>query len=179
MTGDRSGDGAGVAWRIAAFDALSAREAHDLFALRQAVFVVEQACVFPEIDGLDPAARHLTGWRGGALVACARLLPAGAKMAARSIGRVATAANARGGGLGRAVMARALAQLLAEDARAPIDLSAQAHLERFYASFGFRATGAVYDEDGIAHVDMRLEPGAQARLIAPDACLMQDARTTE
>lgn len=148
----------GVSWRIAYFDELNGREAHDLFALRQAVFVVEQACVFSEIDGRDPLARHLLGRRGEDLVACARLLPAGAKMAARSIGRVATAVSARGRGLGREAVTRAIAQFLAEDGAAPIDLSAQAHLERFYAALGFRAIGGPYDEDGIPHLDMRLEP---------------------
>ena len=147
-----------LSWRIAAFDELTGREVHDLLSLRQAAFVVEQTCSFPEIDGRDPLARHVLGLRGGEIVACARLLPAGAKRTARSIGRVATAREARGLGLGRAVMAQALAVLLAEDGGAPIELSAQAHLERFYASLGFRAFGAPYDEDGIAHIDMRLDP---------------------
>jgi ElaA protein len=148
-----------IFWRIAAFDALTGREVHDLLALRQAAFVVEQSCPFPEIDGRDPLARHVLGLRRGEIVACARLLPAGAKRAARSIGRVATAREARGLGLGRAVMAQALAVLLAEDGGAPIDLSAQAHLERFYASLGFHAFGTPYDEDGIPHIDMRLDLG--------------------
>lgn len=142
-------------WKIAAFDALAPRELHDLLALRQHVFVIEQACLFAEIDGLDPRARHVLGFRGETLLACARLLPAGVKMRARSIGRVATARAARGTGLGRAVMTRALATLLADDAAAPVELSAQAHLESFYRSLGFRPFGAPYDEDGIAHVDMR------------------------
>lgn len=147
----------GIVWKISPFAALSVREAHELFGLRQAVFVVEQACPFPEIDGRDPAASHLMGWRGDELVACARLLPAGAKMEARSIGRVATAASARGQGLGRVAMERAIAHFVAEDPEAPIDLSAQAHLaDSFYAPMGFRVIGAPYDEDGIAHVDMRL-----------------------
>lgn len=154
---EEAGGAVATRWRIAAFDALSAREAHDLLALRQAVFVIEQACVFPEIDGRDPLALHVLGWRGDALVACARLLPAGAKMAARSIGRVATAPAARGQGLAREAMGRAIAHFLKEEPFAPIDLSAQAHLaESFYAPMGFAAFGAPYDEDGIAHVDMRL-----------------------
>ena len=148
-----------LSWRIAAFDELTGREVHDLLSLRQAAFVVEQTCPFPEIDGRDPLARHVLGLRGGEIVACARLLPAGAKRTARSIGRVATAREARGLGLGRAVMAQALAVLLAEDGGAPIELSAQAHLERFYGSLGFRAFGTPYDEDGISHIDMRLDPG--------------------
>lgn len=147
-----------IIWRTAPFQALSGREVHDLLALRQQVFVIEQACLFGEIDGRDLLAAHVLGWRGEELVACARLLPAGAKMSARSIGRVATARSARGLGLGRQVMEQAIAHLVAEDDAPPIELSAQAHLERFYATFGFRAFGKPYDEDGIAHVDMRLAP---------------------
>ena len=148
-----------ITWRVMAFAELAGREVHDLLALRQAVFVVEQACVFPEIDGLDPVARHVLGHRGGGLLACARLLPAGTKMAARSIGRVASAQATRGLGLGRAVMERAIATYLSEEPAAPIELSAQAHLaDRFYAPMGFAVFGEPYDEDGIAHVDMRLTP---------------------
>ena len=160
-SGERAASGAPIGWRLAPFAALSGRAVHDLLRLRQVVFVIEQACLFAEIDGLDPLGRHLLAWRGAELVACARLLPAGAKAPGRSIGRVATAPAARGTGLGRALMSRAIARFLAEDPHAPIDLSAQAHLQRFYASLGFRAVGSLYDEDGIAHVDMRLDPAAR------------------
>jgi ElaA protein len=146
-------------WRFAAFDELSARDVHDLLKLRQNVFVIEQACLFPEIDGLDPAARHLLGFADGVLVVCARLLPAGQKMRARSIGRVASDPAWRGRSLGRAVMTQALARLFAEDPAAPVDLSAQAHLaDGFYASLGFQPFGDPYVEDGIPHLDMRLIP---------------------
>jgi ElaA protein len=160
-SGERTASDARIAWRLAPFSALGGRAVHDLLRLRQAVFVLEQTCLFAEIDGLDPLGRHLLAWRGAELVACARLLPAGAKAPARSIGRVATAPAARGTGLGRALMSRAIARYLAEDPHAPIDLSAQAHLEGFYASLGFRAVGGPYDEDGIAHLDMRLDPASR------------------
>lgn len=145
-------------WRLAPFDALTGRQVHDLLALRQRVFVLEQACLFQEIDGRDPGARHLLGTRDGALLACARLLPATADKP-RAIGRVATAPEARGQGLGRAIMVEALRILRAEDPAAPVFLSAQAHLvARLYAPLGFAIVGAPYLEDGIPHVDMLLTP---------------------
>lgn len=151
-------------WDCLSFDALAGREVHDLLALRQRVFMLEQTCLFAEIDGHDPEARHLLGREDDALLVCARLLPAGVKMAARSIGRIAVAPQARGRGLGRAVTAEAIRRYLAEDPTAPIDLSAQAHLvERLYAPFGFRPLGAPYDEDGIPHLDLRFDPAARRR----------------
>lgn len=148
----------GVTWVEKAFADLTVDDLYALLVLRQRVFVVEQDCPFQEADGVDPQARHLMGFRDGALVACARLVPAGAKHPQRSIGRVATAPEARGEGLGQALMREAIARLQAEDPSAPIRLGAQIYLEeRFYAPLGFRRIGEPYDEDGILHVDMILE----------------------
>lgn len=145
-------------WTCRSFEELTGREVYEVLALRQRVFVVEQACAFQEADGRDPQARHLMGWGGGRLVACARLLPA-AGSEPRSIGRVATAPEARGAGLGKALMGEALRILLAEDPAAPIALGAQAHLAApFYEPLGFRIVGEPYEEDGIPHVHMRLDP---------------------
>lgn len=165
MSGKKPGAGvvsqtvARVIWDLKPFAELSAQRLYSLLVLRQAVFVVEQNCPFPEADGIDPLCRHLTGWRDGELLACARLVPAGVKHAERSIGRVATAPQARGGGLGRALMREAISRLFSEEPDTPIRLGAQLYLEKsFYESFGFRRIGEVYDEDGIPHVDMLLTP---------------------
>lgn len=148
-----------IIWDLKPFAELSAQRLYSLLVLRQAVFVVEQACPFPEADGLDPLCRHLTGWRDGELLACARLVPAGLKHAERSIGRVATAEAARGQGLGRALMREAIDRLLSEDPLAPIRLGAQLYLEKsFYRPLGFEPVGEPYDEDGIPHIDMILAP---------------------
>lgn len=139
------------AWR--AFDALQPRELHDALALRAAVFVVEQACLYQDVDGLDPLARHVLAHDGLELVAYARVLPPGTRFDVTSIGRVVVAPRARGSGLGRRLMEEALRGIEASGP-VPIALSAQAHLERFYASLGF-VPGERYDEDGIPHVAMR------------------------
>jgi ElaA protein len=141
-------------WTCVPFDGLSVRQLHDLLALRAEVFVVEQRCVFQEIDGLDPSTWHLLG-TDGALKAYARLIPPGVKGPDALIGRVVTSPAARGGGTGRALMAEALAQCERLWPGQAITLHAQAHLERFYASFGFAPSGERYVEDGIPHIEMR------------------------
>jgi ElaA protein len=140
-----------VSWRWATFGELSTDALYAVLAARAEVFVVEQRCVYVDPDGLDRDALHLLGWDGEVLVAYLRVLPAGVRFPEAAIGRVLTAATHRGRGLGRAVVGEALRRLGAW----PLALSAQAHLEGFYGSFGFVRTGAAYDEDGIPHVPMR------------------------
>lgn len=143
-----------VDWRALPFDRLSARDLHDLLRLRQSVFIVEQNCVFAEIDGRDPLATHLLGHRDGILVACARMFAPGIVGAEASIGRVVTDRSVRGTGLGRPLMLEALRALEAIAPGAAVRLAAQAHLERFYASIGFERVGEAYLEDGMLHLDM-------------------------
>lgn len=141
-------------WRFAHFDELSAREVHDILQARAAVFVVEQACVFQDVDGADPLGWHLYARQGGAIAAYCRLLPAGVKFAEPTIGRVVTTAGARGTGLGRTLMQEALARAHALWPGEAVRIGAQQRLERFYQSLGFVTASAPYDEDGIAHVEM-------------------------
>ncbi|MCK5933637.1 MAG: GNAT family N-acetyltransferase [Fulvimarina manganoxydans] len=138
---------------------MSAQEVHDLLRLRCLVFVVEQACAFVEIDGLDPEAIHLRLMIGDDLAGCLRVL---ADDDAVRIGRIVTAAAHRGRGFGGEMMAEALLYLSERFPDRDIALSAQAHLEAFYADHGFRVVSKPYDEDGIPHIDMR-------RAAAPDA----------
>ena len=119
------------------------------------MFVVEQRCAYLDCDGLDIDALHLTGTLRGELVAYARLLAPGVAFGDASIGRVVTAASARGQGLGRALLHEAIART--RDAfRGPVMIGAQRYLERFYGELGFVPTGEPYDEDGIPHIHMRL-----------------------
>ena len=159
MAAPREGRGshdAGVTlrWRFAHFDELTPREAHDLFQLRSAVFVVEQNCVFLDIDGVDPQCWHLLGYKDGALVACARFVPPGVKFAEPSIGRVITSGEIRRTGMGRVLMAEAMRRAKALWPDREIRIGAQAHLERFYNEFGFVKASEPYDEDGIMHIEM-------------------------
>ncbi len=148
-------------WRCVPFDELGVRQLYELLALRSEVFVVEQNCVFLDIDGVDPQTWHLLGCGDdGRLLAYARLIPPGLKAADAVIGRVVTAPSARRGGAGRALMAEALAQCERLWPAHPITLHAQAHLAPFYGSFGFTPVGEQYMEDGIPHQEMRKETRA-------------------
>ena len=147
-------------WRFVAFNALTTAELYQLLQLRSEVFVVEQACVFQDMDGADAQAMHLLGHLGeepgqaGQLVAYARCFAAGIKFAESSIGRVVTHHDARGSGAGHVLMKKAVACLTQHWGAQPIRIGAQARLEGFYQQHGFEAAGAPYLEDGIAHIEM-------------------------
>ena len=143
-------------WTCVRFDDLGVRQLYEVLALRSQVFVVEQNCVFLDIDGLDEQTLHLLGsGEDGTLRAYARLIPPGVKAPDALIGRVVTAPTARGGGTGRALMTEAVEQCERLWPGHAITLHAQAHLERFYASFGFAPIGEPYMEDGIPHIEMK------------------------
>jgi predicted GNAT family N-acyltransferase len=139
--------------RRARFAELTAGEVYGLCRLRVDVFVVEQECPYPELDGRDtePATEHLWFEADGEPVATLRVLDDGAE---RAIGRVATAAGWRGSGLA----ARLMEEALATYGQGPLHLGAQAYLQGWYERFGFRQSGPGYVEDGIPHVPMRREP---------------------
>ena len=132
---------------------LSAAELYGLCRLRVDVFVVEQECPYPELDGrdLEPATEHLWFEAGGVPVATLRVLDDGGE---RAIGRVATASGSRGAGLAARLMEAALASY----GDGPLHLGAQAYLQGWYERFGFRQSGDGYVEDGIPHVPMRRVP---------------------
>jgi ElaA protein len=139
--------------RQAPFAALTPFEVYALCRLRVDVFVVEQECAYPELDGRDvePATVHLWLECEGEVAATIRVLDDGGS---RAIGRVATATAFRGQGLA----ARLITEGIALCGDVPITLGAQAHLEGWYERFGFRRSGPGYVEDGIPHVPMRREP---------------------
>jgi ElaA protein len=145
-------------WQDRAFSELSAAQLYAIVALRERVFVVEQACAYLDADGLDLVSRHL--WAGaadpaavtqpGAIHAYLRIVPAGAKFDEVSLGRIVTAPEARGTGLGRTLVRRGLDAV----GDAAVRIGAQAHLERFYGELGFIRVSEPYLEDGIPHIDM-------------------------
>lgn len=138
------------ALRRARFAELTPFELYGLCRLRVDVFVVEQECPYPELDGRDaePSTVHLWFEEDGAVLATIRVLDDGDT---RAIGRVATTASARGRGLAARLMAEGIALCVGH----PVTLGAQAYLEGWYERFGFRRSGPGYVEDGIPHVPMR------------------------
>lgn len=146
-------------WLNTRFEALSATELYAVLQLRQDIFVVEQACVYRDLDGLDAHCWHMRHLQDAELLAYQRCLPPGLSYAESSLGRITVTAAARGTGLGRALVQRGIDFNRQQWPGAGIAIGAQAYLRDFYASLGFVASGEPYLEDGIFHLPMRLTPG--------------------
>lgn len=149
-----------LTWHIADFNQLTNNELYDLGQLRQAIFVVEQDCPYLDFDGKDQQCWHLMGKTSdGIMVAYARLAPPGVSYPqAASIGRVVVDAGFRQKGLGIALMKEALAAVQERCRTAPLAISAQDYLLRFYQSLGFQPSEDRYLEDGIPHTKMWYRP---------------------
>lgn len=145
-------------WQWSRFSELRPEDLYAVVRLREAVFIVEQQCAYHDADGRDPQAWHLLGWSdersGRTLVAYARIFEPGVRYPEGSIGRVVTAPQVRGTGVGRTLMAEALRRLEGLAPGQTIKIAAQRRLEKFYLDFGFTTVSAPYEEDGIIHVDM-------------------------
>jgi ElaA protein len=163
----RSLDVAATQWRCLPFAQVPAAMLYRALGLRSQVFVVEQQCLYQDLDGSDLDALLVigslpppeTGGDAAEVIATARVLPPGARFAEPSIGRVCTAAAYRGEGLGRMLMKQAIRAARGHYPGLAIRISAQAYLQAFYESLGFAAVSAGYLEDGIPHLEMRLPPG--------------------
>lgn len=142
-------------WFLRTFDELSLRQLYQLLKLRQEVFVVEQNCPYLDADGEDEHAEHLFARSDdGNMVAYARLYQANSEQSHSRIGRVLTAHNVRGKGLGKELMQRSIDYLQQRTPNSPIRVGAQVYLLEFYKDFGFKPIGDEYLEDGIPHIDM-------------------------
>ena len=146
-------------WNCQILGQMDGREVYDMLRLRVDVFVVEQCCAYPELDGLDDEAIHIIGRDSHGIAAYARLLPPGVKYEVPAIGRVIVRSDRRGTGLGHELMKKALVRSVSEWEPEQIRLQAQFHLKDFYEGHGFTAISEPYDEDGIPHVDMVLTAG--------------------
>jgi len=146
-----------IDWKIKHFVDLNQYELYDVFALRINVFVVEQNCPYPELDGKDKHCFHVIGEHEGEVVATARIIPAGISYPEVSIGRVAIRSDFRGNELGHEIMRKALEFIDNEYGKCDIRISAQAHLQSYYEKHRFKSTGKEYLEDGIPHLEMLFE----------------------
>ena len=142
------------------FDELTAGELYELLRFRQNIFVVEQACAYPDLDGLDQGAWHLLARFESELIGYLRLTAIAGPPPLARIGRVAVAVHLRRQGLGRMLMEEALTLCRERFPQRVIALGAQVPLVPFYESFGFATTFEPYDDFGVAHVEMVLQlPG--------------------
>lgn len=159
----------GASFAIDPLENLTTAEFYECLRLRSEVFVVEQACAYQDLDGLDSASLHLRFVEPpGRLLAYARLLPPGLDFPdSCAIGRIVTSPRARRRGCGRLLVREAIAQCRGRWPSAPIRIRAQTYLLSFYTDLGFVAEGDGFLEDGIPHQQMRFagrpEGGAVAR----------------
>ena len=146
-----------IEWVCKHHSDLGKEQLYALLKLRSEVFVVEQKCAYPDLDGqdLEGDTYHLMGWEDDQLKAYLRLLDPQSQGGDVVIGRVITAPQARGQGVGHEMMEQALKQAEKHWPQVPIYLSAQAHLQGYYGKYGFVVAGEEYLEDGIAHIGMR------------------------
>jgi ElaA protein len=136
-----------------AFTELCVDELYEILALRSEVFVVEQNCIFLDLDHKDQNAIHFMGFdQNNQLMAYTRFFDENVYYQGfLSIGRVVASPKGRGEGYGRQIFGKSVEKVQELFGRKPIKIGAQAYLESFYASFGFKSTNEDYTEDGIPH----------------------------
>ncbi|QEC40420.1 GNAT family N-acetyltransferase [Pseudobacter ginsenosidimutans] len=141
-------------WSVKPFAALTPAELYAILRLRSEVFVVEQQCVFLDMDNKDQQCLHLMGWQGELLAASTRLVPPGISYELPSIGRVVSSPLVRGTGIGRELMQRSIDEVKLRWGTYDIKIGAQLYLMQFYNSLGFEQSSAIYMEDNIEHIEM-------------------------
>lgn len=139
---------------IKPFDELGIHELYGILKLRSEVFVVEQTCIYNDLDDLDQQAWHLILKKDNRMAGTARILPGGTRFPQVSIGRVVVSPHFRRQNLGRLVMQEAMKFAFNHFGATEIKISAQLYLERFYEDLGFKRITEIYDEDGIPHIGM-------------------------
>lgn len=141
------------------FEALTPTELYAIVRLRIEVFVIEQQCIFQDLDNKDQHCYHLMFFQNDRLAAYARLVPKELSYPGMlSIGRVITGPEFRGTGTGKVLMERAVQEVWKCYGTGPIRIGAQLYAKAFYERIGFRQNSGVYDEDGIDHILMDYEP---------------------
>ena len=144
-----------IQWITKSFAALTNIELYALLRLRCEIFVVEQNCVYLDVDNNDQKAFHTLGYIGDELVATTRLFEKGIMYDGyQSIGRVLTSQKYRRTGAGKDLMHYSIKECERLFGKGPIKIGAQLYLKKFYSDFGFEQSGEVYDEDGIDHIPM-------------------------
>ncbi len=141
-------------WKLSEFEELGCRRLYQILLLRIEVFMVEQNCLFQDLDGLDPECRHMFCLEHGELLAYQRLLPPGLYYPESAIGRIVVAPAARGRDLGRALVQRGIDHNCRQWPDSNIRINAQSYLRRFYQGLGFEDDSEEYMEDDIPHVQM-------------------------
>ncbi len=139
---------------VKTFEELTKQELYDLLQLRSEVFVVEQNCVYQDVDGKDQKALHVLGFKKSKLVAYTRIFKPGDYFEEPSIGRVVVAKNERAYKYGYDIMKASIKAITDNYNTSLIKISAQVYLKKFYTNLGFKTIGETYLEDDIPHIAM-------------------------
>ena len=140
--------------RTKSFSELNTKELYMILQLRSEVFVVEQQCIYQDIDNKDEKALHVLGFKDNRIVAYTRIFKPGAYFDQPSIGRVAVSENERSNGFGYQIMKASIQEIEKRFKRTEIKISAQTYLKDFYNNLNFYQAGNGYMEDGIPHIAM-------------------------
>tara|TARA_B110000003_G_scaffold108072_1_gene110549 strand:- start:67 stop:513 length:447 start_codon:yes stop_codon:yes gene_type:complete len=141
-------------WIKKNWEEISLKEFYAVLRLRSEVFVVEQDCVYQDIDNKDQKAIHLMGYINNELVAYSRIFNKGDYFKETSFGRAIIKTEKRGLGYGDELVKESIKTIISEFGKNKIKISAQAHLKKFYAKHAFKTKGEKYLEDGIPHISM-------------------------
>ena len=142
---------------VKTYQELTKDELYAILQLRSEVFVVEQNCVYQDIDGKDEKALHIIGFINNTIAAYTRCFKPGDYFDQASIGRVVVRESHRGSGLAHQIMERSVQEIINQFMVKTIKVSAQTYLKDFYESHGFIQFGDEYLEDGIPHIAMILK----------------------
>jgi ElaA protein len=145
-----------ISWKTKTFDELSTQELYQILRLRSEIFVVEQNCVYQDIDNKDQKALHLFGIVEGEIIAYSRLFKPGDYFEFSSIGRVVVAEKHRDKNFGHELIDQSILEINRRFNVQNITISAQLYLKKFYESHGFVATSETYLEDDIPHIEMKI-----------------------
>jgi ElaA protein len=147
-----------IQWQCLFFDQITTKQLYAILAARSEVFIVEQNCIYQDIDNIDLVCHHVIAWtEQGELAAYLRIVPPGQIFTEASIGRVITSKFARGTGIGKQLLVRGIAETQKLYPQDGLKIAAQQYLEKFYQGFGFKTVSDMYLEDGIPHIEMILE----------------------
>ena len=144
-------------FRIVSFNDLSPIELYGILKLRSDVFVVEQQCIYSDLDNKDLKSFHAFSKLKDEIIACSRIVPPGLSYSTPSIGRVAVCNSQRGKKIGKLIMEKSIEKCKFLFSGMPITISAQSYLEKFYFDLGFKTVSEPYLEDNIPHIKMMLE----------------------
>ena len=141
-------------WKIKKFNQLNTLELYDILKAREEIFIIEQECLYYDIDSKDLDAIHIFAMEEGQVACYLRILGRGTRYDEVSIGRVITRPAYRRKGYGEQMMKRAIQYVEEVMGESEIRISAQTYLEKFYGNVGFEVVSDVYLEDGMDHFEM-------------------------